>query len=470
MRASKTHSPQHKHPLPELFASAQEGDVYVGGVRFTTLSPLDSTLKCGMILIAEKYQNRGDTMNIQMLGIDYEKAGIDERAKFSFTKKDMENSLNLFKKQQGILGVVILSTCNRMEVWVSVNEKYKDNLYDVLCQIKQVEPDKYYNLFQTRKGKEAVKHLFTLSAGLKSQILGEDQILTQVKEALAFSRENYCTDNVLEVLFRKAITAAKRVKTEVVLSKSNQSVIHKAVEMLQQTGLCLQNKCCMVIGNGEMGRLTGELLMEQGADVTVTVRQYHSGIVNIPLGCKRINYGERQKFLPECDFIISATSSPNCTITKEMIEHFGYKKGLILIDLAVPRDIEPSIKEMKDITMYDIDDFQGRTLDEKQKRAVAQAKDILRIYKKEFYDWYEGRDIVHTVDNIKKETAADVNLRLTKVMKKTSLDKQEKEKLAGQIEHAVENTMGKLMFELKSQISEEAYLECIQAMEKILEK
>ena len=129
-------------------------------------------------------------MNIQMLGIDYEKAGIDERAIFSFTKKNMESALNFFKQQQGILGVVILSTCNRMEVWVSINEKYADNLYDTLCGIKQVEPEKYCRLFRTRKGQDAVKHLFALSAGLKSQILGEDQILTQVKDALAFSREN----------------------------------------------------------------------------------------------------------------------------------------------------------------------------------------------------------------------------------------------------------------------------------------
>ena len=407
-------------------------------------------------------------MNIQMLGIDYEKAGIDERAIFSFTKKNMQSALEFFKGQKGILGVVILSTCNRMELWVSVNDKYTDNLYELLCRIIQVEPETYRHLFRTRKGKEAVKHLFTLSAGLKSQILGEDQILTQVKDALGFSRENYCTDNVLEVLFRKAVTAAKRVKTEVVLSKANQSVIHKAVEKLQDTGVCLQNKKCMVIGNGEMGRLTAELFMEQGADVTVTVRQYRSGIVNIPPQCKRINYGERQKLLPECEVIVSATSSPNHTLTREMLELSGYKKGLLLIDLAVPRDMEVSIRELPGITMYDVDDFHAESLDENQKKAVEQAKGILRIYKKEFYDWYEGRDMIRMVDSIKKEAAADASLRLTKVMKKSSLKEEEKKKLVGHIEHAVENTMGKLLFELKGQISEEAYLESIQAMEKIL--
>lgn len=406
-------------------------------------------------------------MNIQMLGIDYEKAGIDERAIFSFTKKNMQSALTFFKEQNGVLGITILSTCNRMELWVSVNEKYEDNLYELLCKIKQVNPEIYRHLFRTRKGKEAVKHLFDLSAGLKSQILGEDQILTQVKEALAFSRENYCTDNVLEVLFRKAVTAAKRVKTEVVLSKANQSVIHKAVEKLQDIGISLQGKKCLVIGNGEMGRITAELFMEHGADVTVTVRQYRSGIVNIPPKCRRINYGERISRLPECEIIVSATSSPNYTLTKEMLEDSGYQKGLLLIDLAVPRDMEASIRELEGITVYDVDDFQVESLDESQKKAVKQARDILWIYKKEFYDWYEGRDTVRMIDTIKKGAAKDTGLRLTKVIKKNSLQKDEKEQLADHIEHAVENTMGKILFELKNEISQEAYLECIQAMEKI---
>ena len=407
-------------------------------------------------------------MNIQMLGIDYKKAGIDERAIFSFTKKDMKNALTFFKEQKGILGVVILSTCNRMELWVSVNEAYKDNLYELLCQVKQVKPDIYQNLFRKRKGKEAVKHLFAMSAGLKSQILGEDQILAQVKEALSLSRENYCTDNVLEVLFRKAVTAAKRVKTEVVLPKANQSVIHKAIEKLQNSGITLEHKKCMVIGNGEMGRLAAELLQKEGADVTVTVRQYRSGMVNIPSHCKRINYGEREMLLKQCDIIVSATSSPNHTLTREMLANSGYSKGLLLIDLAVPRDIEACVKELPHIELYDVDDFRGGSLDERQQQAVFEAKEILKIYKKEFYDWYEGRDAIRTVNTIQRNAARDVNLRLTKVIKKTSLREKDKEYLKVNIGRAMEHTMGKLLFELKNQVSEEAYLECIHAMENIL--
>lgn len=406
-------------------------------------------------------------INIQMLGIDHETASLDDRAVFSFTKKNMQQAMEKIKETSGIMGVVILSTCNRMEIWVSINEKYQDDLYEILCCIKGAEKGKYQELFQKLQGKDAVKHLFSLSAGLKSQILGEDQILTQVKDALAFSRENYCTDQVLEVLFRKAITAAKRVKAEVPISKANHSVIHRAVEVLKEKSIEFKGKTCMVIGNGEMGRITAELLMEQGADVTVTVRQYRSGVVNIPKDCKRINYGERAEFLKKCHIVVSATASPNYTITKEMLSDLSKEKSLLCIDLAVPRDIQPEVAEVPGVILYNIDSFQADRLDSVQKKEINQAEGVLKIYEKEFYDWYEGREMIPIIDEIKETIAKDVNLRLTKVMKKTPLEEEEKGEITSQIHQAVENTMGKLLFELKEQVGEETYRECIYAIEKI---
>lgn len=154
-------------------------------------------------------------MSISMIGIDYSRASVDIRAQFSFTKKNAVTALEHLKQETGILGGVLLSTCNRMELWASTQEDWQGSLYDFLCREKGREPEKFQDYFVQRTGTEAVEHLFYLTSGLKSQILAEDQIITQVKDALALSREAYCTDNVLEVLFRKAVTGAKRVKTEV---------------------------------------------------------------------------------------------------------------------------------------------------------------------------------------------------------------------------------------------------------------
>ena len=120
--------------------------------------------------------------------------------------------------------------------------------------------------------------LFYLTSGLKSQILGEDQILTQVKDALSMSRDEFTTDSVLEVLFRMAVTAGKKIKTEVPFSHGNPSVIHQAIRFLEEGGYHVRNKVCMVIGNGEMGKMAAQTLREAGADVTVTIRQYISFI------------------------------------------------------------------------------------------------------------------------------------------------------------------------------------------------
>lgn len=113
---------------------------------------------------------------------------------------------------------------------------------------------------------------------------GEDQILTQIKNALALSRENETTDSVLEVLFRRAVTAAKRVKTEVAFSRANGTAMDQAIYMLRHQGFLFDQAVCMVVGNGEMGKLAAQSLQQTGADVTVTIRQYRSGVVEIPQG------------------------------------------------------------------------------------------------------------------------------------------------------------------------------------------
>ena len=278
-----------------------------------------------------------------MIGIDYNKANVDIRAMFSFTKKNATAAMERLKKIPGIQGCVILSTCNRMELWASTKADWNGTLLEELCKIKEVDPTQYGEYFVERKEEEAVDHLFHLTSGLKSMILAEDQIITQVKDALTLAREAFVTDNVLEVLFRKAVTAGKKVKTNVIFSRANQTAMDQAIEMLKERKFPLPDARCMVIGNGEMGKLAAQSLKRTGADVTVTIRQYRSGVVNIPVGCSRINYGERMDYLPECDLVVSATASPNYTLTEELFEDVRVERPMILIDLAVPRDIDPEI-------------------------------------------------------------------------------------------------------------------------------
>ena len=409
-------------------------------------------------------------MSISMIGIDHSKASVDIRAKFSFTKKRAVETMKKLKEEHGILGCIILSTCNRMEVWVSTQDDEEISLYDFLCKEKEVEKDEYQDYFMKRENEEAVRHLFYLTSGLKSQILAEDQIITQVKDALTLARDAYCTDNVLEVLFRMAVTAAKKVKTEVTFSRANTSVIHQAMERLKNQGFSFEGKTCMVIGNGEMGKVTALALKEAGADVTVTVRQYRSGVVNIPQGCKRINYGERMELLPDCDLVVSATASPNYTLTKENFEEIKLDAAsVVLIDLAVPRDIDPEVGKLQNVSLYDIDSFRIDAASPKLQASMQKAGEILDDQMKEFYDWFNGRDIFPRIEEIKADAVEDLNLRITKILKKTPMEQKDRESLLRAIDTAAGKVVNKMIFGLRDSLEQEAFLDCVEGLEKIYE-
>ncbi len=402
-----------------------------------------------------------------MIGIDYNRASVDIRAGFSFTKKNAAAAMERLKREQGVLGCIILSTCNRMEIWASAQEEWQGSLYEFLCREKEKVPGEFREYFVQRTGKEAVEHLFYLASGLKSQILAEDQILTQVKDALALAREAYCTDNVLEVLFRMAVTAAKRVKTEVSFSRGNISVIHQALDCLENQGFSLRGKTCMVIGNGEMGKLAALALKEAGADVTVTVRQYRSGIVSIPKGCDRINYGDRMEFLPKCDLAVSATASPNYTLTRQLLEEEDIPGHMVLIDLAVPRDIEPSAGTLPNVTLYDIDSFKINTLSPKMQASMDKAGVILAEQQEEFYNWYDGHDLIPRIRDIKKEAVEDLNLRIMKILRKTPMEDADREKLLNAIDTAAAKVVNKMIFGLRDSLEQEAFKNCVEGLEQL---
>lgn len=415
-------------------------------------------------------QRRTKDMSIFMLGIDHNMAPVDIRALFAFTRKNTGEALLKLKKEPGICGCIILSTCNRLELWVSTEENEKPELYQWLCRLKGIEGEEYRKYFISRENEEAVEHLFYLTSGLKSQILGEDQILTQVKDALSFAREEFTTDSVLEVLFRMAVTAGKKIKTEVPFSHGNPSVIHQAIRFLEEGGYHVRNKVCMVIGNGEMGKMAAQTLREAGADVTVTIRQYRSGVVNIPVGCSRINYGERMDYLPECDLVVSATASPNYTLTEELFEDVRVERPMILIDLAVPRDIDPEIRKKENITLYDMDSFRTSETPKELADNLEAAGKIVKEQMEEFSQWLDGRDIIPRIQEIKADAVEDLNLRIEKIFRKTPMKDSDRENLKKAVDTAAGKVVNKLIFGLRDSLNQDVFLECVEGLEKLYEE
>ena len=341
----------------------------------------------------------------------------------------------------GIEGCILMSTCNRMEIWFSVNHRADFTPMELLCEYIGVKTERYAPYFVERRGREAVDHLFRVAAGLESRIVGEDQIVTQVGDALTLARSCYAAD---------------------------QSVIHTALKNLAEEGLSVEGKRCMVIGNGMMGRLSAQTLMDHGADVTVTVRQYHRGVVDIPMHAKRINYIDRLKFLPSCDYVVSATSSPNYTLQLKDLEPLKPDHPIRLIDLAVPRDIDPLCKALDWVRLYDIDSFHVDHRSEKLTEALVQAQAILDEEEERFYSWYGGKDFIPQIQRIKEAAGADAAARMTPALRKARLGEDRKQQLSREAEGAAERMLNHLLHGMRGRMDDDTFRKCLNAMDEVL--
>lgn len=332
-------------------------------------------------------------MNIIMAGIDHSMAGIDQREKFSFTRSRQEALCEALKRMEGVKGAVLLSTCNRTEVYLSLEPHRNCDPFQRLCQAADLEVMSVRRLYKIRKGQEAFWHLCRLACGLESQILGEDQIITQVKAAVSLARDCGATDSYLEVVFRTAIAAAKRIKTVVKFSKAENSVALKTLAILIRELKAKRPGRVLVIGNGEVGKMVAEILVQNGFQVAMTLRHYKYRDNEIPDGVTAFEYGERYQRLSTFDAVVSATSSPHHTLSFEALETLDALPG-VMIDLAVPRDIDLEIGRQRSVKLYDIDTIAQGAVAQSNQAQFQQVEDIIHKYQGDLMKWYHYKERV----------------------------------------------------------------------------
>jgi len=320
-----------------------------------------------------------------MTCMDHTVASIDTRQLFSFPAERQEELYARLRAMPAVMGSAIISTCNRTELWLSCEEDAVCDPFAVLCALVDVDPDEYQGQHFEKFGDEALEHLCLLACGAKSSIWGEDQILAQVKTAIAFARENRASDAVLEVVFRTAVTCGKRVRTELRLTGGS-SVADTMVEKLADFPAVRR---VLVIGNGEMGRLSAEALLNAGYDVTMTVRSYKHSSFQLPEGAQALEYDERYEHFAAFDAVASATRSPNYTVETARLREIPDRPPLYF-DLAVPRDIETSVRGLG-CTLFDVDSLGSRE-DARRARQLAALTPYIEKSKADFYKWLEYRD------------------------------------------------------------------------------
>ena len=323
-------------------------------------------------------------MKLIMTGLDYRRSDLSVREKFAVTKA-LAGKILAGVKDSGAGGCVIISTCNRTELYASIPDGCALTLSKTLCAARGVDFSEYESRLTERRGGEVMEHLCRVASGLDSRIMGDGQIITQVREALELSRGQNRTDSFIETMFNMSIHAAKAIKTKVLAnSLGTSSVPEKTVEKLK-TMRRLVGKSALVIGNGRIGRMVAELLIREGVNVTVTLRSHKGGIVQIPDNAGVISYDERYRAMENVDIAVSATASPHLTLSENGLRALK-RVAEIIVDLAVPRDVESSVKNISGVTLLTIDDISGdgRRL---PPESVAMAESIIAEHVAKYNKW-----------------------------------------------------------------------------------
>lgn len=289
-------------------------------------------------------------MNLHMSGIDWTHAALELREQASLPAERLGEILTAIAAAPGVEGCVILSTCNRTEIYIDAEGPAQApwQLFSQAAGLSLPE-----DAFVSREGEAAVRHLLEVAGGLHSRIFGDDQIITQVRVAMDRAVEAGSGSALLNLLFRTAVTVGKRIKTRIRFTAGTNSAAAAAVRALGE----LQGKTALVVGNGEMARLAAGALLRGGAQVTMTLRTYHHGESRIPAGCRAVAYADRMAAAEGKDILLTATASPHLTVTAQQFSQLKSPPGLV-VDLAVPRDVDPAVRALVP-HFWDVDDLGG---------------------------------------------------------------------------------------------------------------
>ena len=332
-------------------------------------------------------------MKLCMAGIDAS-APFEEREKLSLVRGQVQAMLPRIAEQTGC-AAVLLATCSRTELYLHAEgERALPDPAEALCRAAGVAASAFVT---RREGADAVRHLMHVAAGMQSQIFGDDQIVSQVKDAVALAREAKTTDAVLDTLFRRAVTAGKRVRTEARLTGVPASAAEVGVRRAERFFGSLAGRRAVVIGNGEMGRLAARALVRAGSEVTVTLRTYRHGETLVPQGCGTVPYARRLDAIEGADLVVSATTSPHFTLTAAQMQTLLCPPRLLL-DLAMPRDIERTAAGAQ-TALFNLDDLGDLGDADDTSRETAEC--ILDEETREFFAWLNYRAALPLIAKIK---------------------------------------------------------------------
>ena len=371
---------------------------------------------------------------IGLIGISYKTSSLDVREKFSLSKEEIIPFSELLQNETGISDIVVLSTCNRTEIYFS-QSKYEFHLaskmvYKTLKQFKGIE-HKSWQSFYNHANEDAVNHLFEVASGIDSMIIGEDQIIGQIKDAYLYCTEAALTDAVLMRLFQKSFEASKRVRTETKIKMGTSSVSSAAVQKCASLFTDLFGKKVLLIGAGETGSLVLQSLSKNGVQkLTVTNRTPEKALkLAVRHNCVPLPFDQVENHLYLYDIVIVATGSSVPLITREMADHSASKRDgnlQVFVDISVPRNIEQEVEKVEAVTLFTIDDLQSvvNTNMEKRKESVSTANEIIKEITDDYCEWLASRSLRPAIKTITNNMSKITKGELSEYNKVNSIEIQ----------------------------------------------
>lgn len=369
---------------------------------------------------------------ILLLGVNHKTTPVEVREKIA-RSQDYEFHLELLKELEGVKEHYLLSTCNRVELLVVVESgvSIRQRLIQFLFgeKVSLEEAAEYLYVFE---GSDAVRHLFRVAGSLDSMIVGEVQIIGQLKEAYRFAAKLGSTGPLLNKLLHKSFSVAKRVRNETEIGSSAVSISYAAVQLAKKIFGNLADKTVLLIGAGEMGELAAEHLVGQGvASVTVANRTLARGMTLAKkFNGQAVSMDELPDQLTTTDILISSTGSPDLVIMKSDVQKVmkaRRNRPLFLIDIAVPRDLDPQLNELDNIYLYDIDDLSSvveKNKEERDREAI-KAQRIVEEETVKFGHYLETLAVTPTILEVRKYMEEMTLKELRKVTDKLDLSEEE---------------------------------------------
>ncbi|WP_432453692.1 MULTISPECIES: glutamyl-tRNA reductase [unclassified Agarivorans] len=342
-------------------------------------------------------------MTLLVLGINHKSAPIGLRELVAFSPEQVNQALSKAVAELGV-EMVIVSTCNRTELYCHLGEVDSTDVINWLISYKQLPEQEIISCFYQHQHQQAVAHLMRVASGLDSLILGEPQILGQIKQAYNESREAGAVGSVLERCFQRAFSVAKEVRTNTDIGVNAVSVAFAAVSLAKQIFDDLSESKVLLVGAGETIELVAKHLVDKGVTHLMVANRTVSRakLLAERFSADAITLNDIPLHLADFDIVISSTASPLPIIGKGMVESALKKRRyqpMFLVDIAIPRDIEEQVGELRDAYLYSVDDLEGIVEQNMASRAQAaeQAEFIVETHSETFMGWLRSLESVTTI-------------------------------------------------------------------------